>query len=116
MKKVYLAGPMRGIPAFNAPAFKTAAEELRTKGYEVFCPAENSTKLFGDAIWKNQGGDEGEIGGDRMTIGRTVFHLDLTYICLRADMIALLPGWRNSKGATAEHAAAVALGLEVIEL
>lgn len=34
----------------------------------------------------------------------------------QADGIALLPGWRNSSGARAEHALAVALGLEVVEL
>lgn len=114
--KIYLAGPMRGIPEFNAPAFHAAAAKLRADGHEVFSPAEQSIKLFGDAVRKAAAGDEGAMGGDAETIGRTVFHLDLTYICLQAEAVALLPNWRNSKGATAEHATALALGLSVMEL
>ena len=41
---------------------------------------------------------------------------DCEYICRNATAIALLPGWENSKGARAEHALAVALGLECIYL
>jgi hypothetical protein len=41
---------------------------------------------------------------------------DLAWICAEADAVALLPGWKDSKGATAERATAIALGLHVIEL
>jgi Domain of unknown function (DUF4406) len=114
--KIYLAGPMRNKEDFNAPAFESWAKTLRSQGHEVYSPSEMSLKLFGDAVRKNAGGDESAMGGDQMTIGRTVFHLDLTYICLHADAVALMPGWQKSKGASAEHAAAVALGLEIIFL
>lgn len=93
-----------------------AAAKLRAEGHEVFSPAEYSAKLFGEAARKLAAGDEGKLGGDEMTIARTVFHIDLSYICLQAEAVALLPGWRNSRGATAEHAAGVALGLTIIEL
>ena len=41
---------------------------------------------------------------------------DLEFICLEADGIALLPGWENSKGAAAERATAIALGLHVMTI
>lgn len=116
MSKIYLAGPMRGYAAFNTPAFDAAAAKLRSEGHEVFSPSEYSLKLFGANARKSPNGHEGDMGGEEMTISRTVFHLDLAYICLQADAVALLPGWQNSRGARAERAAAEALGLEVIEL
>lgn len=98
---VYLAGPMRGLPGHNFPAFHEAAAKLRNAGKHVFNPAECT-------------GDESIMCKD--TGMREALAIDLDWICKHADAIALLPGWRNSKGATAEHATAVALGLEVVEL
>ena len=39
--RVYIAGPMTGLPAFNYPAFHAAAATLRQAGYVVENPAEN---------------------------------------------------------------------------
>ena len=36
--KVYLAGPMRGLPRYNFDAFDRAAKYLREDGYAVFSP------------------------------------------------------------------------------
>lgn len=116
IKKLYLAGPMRGYPEFNRVAFEEWAARLRAEGYEVFSPGENSIKLFGDTVRKNAGGDEGRMGGDKMTISRTVFSLDLQYICLHADAVALLDGWEASKGASAEKAAADALPIPALSV
>ena len=41
---------------------------------------------------------------------------DTAYICLKADAVAMLPGWKNSKGATAERALGIALGLRILYL
>lgn len=114
--KIYLAGPMRGKPNFNRAAFKAAADKLRGDGHEVYSPSDMSLLLFGERVGNNANGDEGEMGGDELTISRTVFHLDMTYICLQADAIALLPGWENSRGARAEKAAAEAIPLKIIYL
>lgn len=116
-KKIYLAGPMRGIPKFNFPAFNKAAAKLREDGYEVFNPAEKDIERLGADISKyNRNGSEAvamrKFGFDL----RVALQDDLTFICREADAIAMLPGWEYSKGATAEKAVAEALGLEVIYL
>lgn len=116
-KKVYLAGPMRGIPEFNFPAFFKAAEELHAQGYVVFNPAKNDQDQYGsDIASTNSSGDEEQATKEFGFSLREALHTDLEWLCLYADAIALLPGWRNSKGATAELATATALGLEVIYL
>lgn len=40
--KLYIAGPMTGLPENNYPAFNTAANELRGHGYKVENPADNT--------------------------------------------------------------------------
>lgn len=98
---------MRGYPNFNKPAFMAAAEALRAKGFRVFNPVEETIKLYGAGVYEdNPTGDEAATPIDP----RKVFFNDLTYICLYADAVALLPGWEASKGARAEHAVALALG------
>ncbi len=103
--KIYLAGPMRGIPQSNFPAFDVAAERLRADGHEVFNPADHDRSLGLD-------GDSTVTTGIR----RELFRADTDWICREADAVALLPGWEKSLGATAERALALAVGLEVIYL
>lgn len=38
--RLYLAGPMSGLPGFNFPAFHAAAKVLREAGYIIISPAE----------------------------------------------------------------------------
>jgi hypothetical protein len=40
MKKIYLSGPMTGLPDLNFPAFHAEAARLRALGYDVINPAE----------------------------------------------------------------------------
>ncbi len=115
--RVYIAGPMRGIPHFNFPAFHEAAAYFRSRGHEVFNPAERDNEAHGtDISAGNPTGCEDRAAAEHGFSLRDALHDDLAWICRHADAIALLPGWRNSKGATAERATALALGLEVIEL
>ncbi|MCY1527250.1 hypothetical protein D9M68_623110 [compost metagenome] len=44
MKRIYLAGPMTGLPEFNYPAFHAEAARLRALGYQVENPAENQAQ------------------------------------------------------------------------
>lgn len=115
-KKVYLAGPMRGVPEFNFPAFFAAAAVLRRDGFEVFNPAEKDCETYGDIGKGNPTGDEAQAQKEHGFDLRKALAADLEFICLNADILALLPGWENSKGATAEYCTARALGLEIIQL
>lgn len=117
MAKIYVAGPMRGIPEFNFPAFHAATAKLRGEGWTVFNPAEKDNERHGKDISKgNLHGDEEVAAKEHGFNLREALGCDLAFICAEADAIALLPGWENSKGAKAEHATAIALGLEVIHL
>lgn len=115
--KIYLAGPMRGVPLFNFPAFDAAAAALRKLGHTVFNPAERDNEHHGTDISKgNATGCEIQATKDHGFNLREALHSDLAFICLEAEAIALLPGWENSKGVAAERATALALGLPVLVL
>lgn len=105
----YVAGPMRGYADFNFPAFDRATAHLRSLGSEVFSPAERD---------REKGFDPAGLEGDLsqfMTHAelRDALASDTDFICRRATHIHMLPGWAGSKGATAERALAIALGLIV---
>lgn len=115
--KVYLAGPMRGIPLFNFPAFHAAASKLRAQGHEVFNPAERDIEHHGaDISAGNMEGDEQKATEQFGFSLRDAMADDCFYICKVANAIALLPGWEKSKGAKAERALGLALGHEIIYL
>lgn len=115
--KLYLAGPMRGVPEFNFPAFFRAAAQLEREGHIVFNPAAKDNAEYGTDFSKDNPEGREDIAASQYGFSlREALGADLDWICTHADGVALLPGWRNSKGATAEHATAVALGLVVIEL
>lgn len=108
--KIYVAGPMRGHPEFNFPAFMKAAKDLRALGFEVFNPAErdidkgfNVTGMQGLAC---------EMVDQGFSL-RQALSDDTRWICEHADMIYMLNGWEFSDGALAELALAKALGLRV---
>lgn len=115
--KIYLAGPMRGLPQFNFPAFHAAAARLRAQGHTVFNPAERDESAHGkDFAAENAAGNEEEARVKHGFNLREALAADMKFICEEAEAIAMLPGWKKSKGATAEHATALCLGLEVIWL
>jgi hypothetical protein len=116
ISKIYLGGPMTGKPYFNAPAFREAAEKLRIMGNEVFSPVEYDEKNHGPEIFDDNPDGNPMLAKLKGFDIRQAFLADLTYICLEADTIALLPGWRDSSGARAEYAVATSLGHAVIEL
>lgn len=114
--KIYIAGPMRGRPQFNFPAFHDAAKMLRDAGHEVFNPAEKDEERYGVGFaGQFPDGDIDDACAKGFNLRRALGE-DLGWICAEAECVALLPGWDNSAGATAEAATAIALGLKFIFL
>lgn len=93
--KIYISGPMTGLPRLNFPLFNRVAVRLRNLRWEVVNPVEINPDESAD--W-----------------------LD----CIAADLLAmrgctaicLLPGWTDSYGAKIERMAADRMGLNVFHL
>lgn len=93
-QRIYLSGPMTGLPECNFPAFLRAADRLRRRGLEVFNPADYGADP--DQTWED---------------------------CLRRDIpdmlaceaVAVLPGWEESRGASLEVSIASILGIPVVD-
>lgn len=113
--RIYLAGPMTGIPHFNYPAFHAAAAELRADGHTVFNPAEHDILTYGRDV-SNPDGCEKQAAAEHGFDRRAALKADLIWICDNAEAVALLPGWEKSSGACAEKALADALGLQIVEV
>lgn len=109
--KIYIAGPMRRQPEFNFPAFDDAARRLRRAGHEVFNPAERDRSIGFSADGLTGYEDLAYLGFDH----RAALRADMEWITTTADAVVLLPGWRDSSGATAEAAVARAIGIDVYQ-
>lgn len=92
--KLYLAGPMRGIKAYNHPAFDIATTALRAAGHEVFSPAENDRTRYPARDWYKATGNLADDGIESADI-RAIIKMDLDWICDNAKGIALLPNWEH---------------------
>jgi len=90
--KLYLAGPMRGIPNYNKQLFNSEARRLRALGHEVFDPGDN------------------ELGDHDLS---WYMAIDLPAVC-RAEAVAVLPNWWLSEGARLEVRTARALGKDIL--
>ncbi len=97
MPRIYVAGPMTGLPDFNYPAFHDAAARLRKRGWHVENPADNpAPHVDAECNWTAY---------MRMGVSQL----------MTCSAIYLLPGWQQSKGASLEHFIAQRLGLTVYE-
>ena len=94
--RLYLSGPMTGLPEFNHPAFMDAEARLTEAGFLVLNPARN-VPLVDSPTWQDW---------MRLAVAQLA----------TADMVALLPGWHYSHGARTEKMLAEALGLPVRRL
>lgn len=95
MKRIYISGPMSGLPRLNWPLFNRTAVRLRNLRWEVVNPVAINNDP--EADW-----------------------LD----CIAADVVAMrgctaicmLPGWEASFGARIERLVAERMGLEIFDL
>lgn len=108
--KIYVAGPMRGIPYFNEPAFRLISEALRSMGHEVFNPMEKDIEMYGHDVYNSPTGDLADLVGIKFD-HREAMLIDITWIAHEADAVCTLGGWENSRGASAEVAFGRAIGI-----
>lgn len=88
----YIAGPISGAGSQARERFHDTAHRLTAQGFRVLNPA-----ALPLGLQEHQ-------------------YMDICLAMIRAsDAIWLLPGWRHSKGATAEYHYAVKLGLHLHE-
>ena len=94
VKRIYISGPMTGLPENNYTAFHAAERALTEHGHDVINPARPAPS---DWTWLD-------------FMRRAVRDLST------ADAVATLPGWPQSRGARAEVDLARGLGLDVREV
>lgn len=99
----YIAGPMRGYPLYNFPAFDAGAEFLRSYGHDVLSPADLDRAVGFDPATAEISDEEYEAAMAR----------DLAAIA-KCHGIYLLRGWERSHGARREVARAIELGLSIM--
>lgn len=92
--KLYLAGPMTGLPELNFPLFHAEAARIRGLGYDVVNPA--------------------EINADPSAGWAKCLRDDIREL-VTCDGVALLPDWTLSRGASLERHIAESLGMLVFD-
>jgi hypothetical protein len=91
MTKVYISGPMTGLPGLNKAAFDAAAQRLKRLGFQVVNPHDLARPGL---EWEE------------------AMKVDIAAL-VKCDAILLLPGWENSRGAALEGIIARELGLTI---
>lgn len=92
--RIYIAGPMTGLPDLNFPAFHAEAKKWRDLGHDVVNPA--------------------ELNPDPTMPWAECMRRDIAAL-VTCDTIILLPGWQQSMGASLEQHIAKQLSMVQIE-
>lgn len=112
--RVYIAGPMSGLPLWNWPAFERAERDLILQGHEPVNPARVDEEE--GAVKVIRLSSDGSIVDVRVPDSfsfRKAIKRDLELV-ESCEAIYLLTGWQDSLGATIEYDRAHRLGLKVL--
>lgn len=90
--RIYVAGPMTGLPEYNLPAFAAATLELQSLGHDAVNPGHRG--VIPGYTWQD-------------------YMRDALRLLLDCDAVALLPGWESSDGARLEVRLARKLDMDV---
>lgn len=103
MNKVYLAGPMTGLPQFNFPLFDRTATKLREQGYDVTSPAELDSPAHRKAALASSDGSPTHYESETNDTWGQLLARDVLLIADDGiEGIFVLPGWQRSRGARLE--------------
>ena len=104
MKRIYIAGPMRGTFNLNRPVFEEVAAAFRDEGFVVESPIEIGARF----------GTDQELLNDKDLLLKLMnFEEETIRTC---DAIALLPDWEKSRGARQELLVALREQLQIIPI
>lgn len=92
--RIFISGPMSGYENDNKEMFDSAEKLLTELGYSAFNP---SCIRFGEEWTRN----------DKSAIDIAILS--------RCDGILLLPGWKDSVGATVEYSYALGCGKKILD-
>jgi len=103
MKTVFLSGPYRDNITRNIKIAKKAAQLLRDKGYNVFCPHFAIAGYCDD--WSDKDPEQ----------RKRILSMCAQWIEI-CDVFAVIPGWQKSDGCRFEYAIAEGYDKEIIFL
>lgn len=103
--RVYIAGPMSGMPGLNFAAFFAAAQLYRQRGCVVVNPAGLHPEAADEVAQMTK--------EQQLEHWRKCTRVDIREM-LTCDMVVMLNGWTASRAATLEHHVAHSLGLAVV--
>jgi hypothetical protein len=111
--RVYIAGPMTGYTHYNVDAFLSAEAEWRAAGHDAVTPWEAN-----DTVWRRHFGRVFDPRADVCDYGdpllREILAADIALLAT-CDVMAVLPGWRRSRGVAAELTVAASMGIAVYD-
>ena len=105
--RLYLSGPITGLPDYNKPAFAEATAKLEAHGHIVLNPHTVCVDLSAHSCQLPCTPSELELPW------ADYLRADLVAMLTKCDALAMLPGWENSRGASLEAYIAKQLGWEV---